>query len=228
MILRRLVEYADTRMELPPVMYGQVPVRWFIDLAISGELKGFILRVGDNNRNKQGGILQVPTLRKTSGIRPRLLADNGEYVLGDYRRDNAESKIAKVAERHLEFVQLSQLCARETDESTLKAITTFLDQWSFDPDVVPVEMRPDDIMTFRVEEIIPAVELKSVQNFWANYVAEGGAKKDKQYAGTCLVTGIHGPVAKRMPIPVKGLFRIGGKAENSLVTANEDPLSPMV
>lgn len=219
MILRRLVEYADTRMELPPVMYGLTPIRWFIDLTQSGDLKGFILRDGSN---KKGGILQVPTLRKTSGIRPRLLADNGEYVLGDYRRDNAASKVEKVIERHLAFIELSRLCARETDEPTLKAVTKFLDHWSFDPDMVPVDLSPSDIMTFRVEEVVPAVELRSVQNFWANYIAEGGAQKTKQNTGTCLVTGTYGPIAKRMPVPVKGLFRIGGKAENSLVTANED------
>ena len=161
-------------------------------------------------------------MRKTSGIRPRLLADNSEYVLGDYRRDSAASKVAKVAQRHLAFIELSNLCAQETEEPTLKAVTEFLNKWSFDPSMIPADLRPDDNITFRVEGVIPAVDLRSVQNFWANYIAEGGARKAEQNTGTCLVTGNYGPVAKRMPVPVKGLFRIGGKAENSLVTANED------
>lgn len=46
MILTRLVEYADSRMELPPVMYGLSPVRWTLVLEPDGKLSGFVSRAG--------------------------------------------------------------------------------------------------------------------------------------------------------------------------------------
>ncbi len=223
MILRRLVEYADTRMELPPVMYGETRIRWLLSLDSDGELEGFVPLGGDTKANKRGDNMIVPTIRKTSRIKPRLLADNGEYVLGDYRRDDDPEKVAKVAERHRQFIALSILCAEETQAHSVKAVVNFLGEWSFDPSLVPEDLKPEDILTFRVAGVVPAVELDSVQKFWASYTA--GINKEgsrEPNSGACLITGAFGPIEKRMPVPVKGLFRIGGKAENSLVTANED------
>lgn len=221
MILQRLLEYADSRMKLPPVMYGEVPIKWLIALNSNGQMEGFVNLAGKAKADRKGRNLSVPTLRKTSGIKPRLLADNGEYVLGDHRRDEDPTKVAKVKERHKQFVELVKLCADETNEDSVGAIVKFLDEWSFSPDDVPDDMEPQDTMTFRVGGIVPASELESVQRFWSSYTVEANEKKSGQPQNICLVTGNFGPVEKRMPVPVKGLLRIGGKAENSLVTANE-------
>lgn len=220
MILRRLVEYADTRMDLPPPMYGRTEIRWLISLTSDGELEGFVQQTA-GSKKQTGQTMTVPTLRRTSGIRPRLLADNSEYILADPRRDNSPEKIQEVAERHRQFLNLARLCADETEEPSVAAVVNWLENWSFDESSVPEELAPQDNLTFRVGGTIPAVELKSVQRFWSGYAGKGGKQQKQSFEGTCLVTGIFGPVEQRMPVPVKGLLGIGGKAENSLVTANE-------
>jgi len=59
-ILTRLKEYADTRMKLPPEMYGESPVRWVIDLDVNGALLGFISRGGDSKATMRGLPMTVP------------------------------------------------------------------------------------------------------------------------------------------------------------------------
>ena len=71
MILRRLVEYAD-RLDLPPEMYAEAPVRWIVDLTAEGELEGFVHL--DDVR------MPIPTRRKET--EPKPLADTAKYVLG--------------------------------------------------------------------------------------------------------------------------------------------------
>jgi CRISPR-associated protein Csd1 len=215
-ILRRLKEYADTRMQLPPVMYAEVPVRWFGDLDQDGNLQGFTPRGGDTNTNRRGEILILPQIVRTRKIKPKLLADNGEYVLGAARPG---SDTAKVVERHSQFVELARRCAEETGEPSIKAVVRFLDGWNIENEAhrLPDGFDPTDNLTFRVGGVIPAVELESVQSFWAIYTV--GADNPVM---NCLVTGQAGPVEPRLPVKVKGLTRIGGQSSGtSLVSANE-------
>lgn len=223
MILNRLVEYADERMDLPPTMYADSTIRWIIRLDSDGRLEGIVPLGDGSSPGKSGKTFRVPTVRRAAGIKPRLLADNAEYVLGDPRRDDDPKKVGKVAERHRQFVALSRLCAEETQEPSVKAVVDFLDHWSFDAELLPEDLSPEDAMTFRVGSIEPAVQLTSVQRFWARYTeGTAGSGEDNRDIGHCLITGEFGTVEKRMPVPVKGLLRVGGKAENSLVAANEE------
>lgn len=212
MILRRLVEYADSRMKLPPPMYGEVPVRWFVDLDPDGAFLQLTPRGGDTKANRRGEPLMVPNVVRAAGIKPKLLVDNGEYVLGVGR---SGAKADKVAERHRRFVELVRSCAEKTAEPTVEAVVAFLAGWS------PVEMEmpdgfdPADNLAFRVGGIIPT-DFARVQAFWAS---ESGGENSPVM--TCLVTGEMGPVAQRMPVKVKGLTGIGGQAAGtSLVSAN--------
>ena len=129
MILRRLVEYAErleAEGELTPVMYAAVPVRWQINLTEDGTLEGFILLGGDRKDNKRGNSMIVPNIVRAAGIKPKLLVDNGEYVLGIGRSGVDASK---VADRHAQFVELVQRCSDETDEASVEAVSTFLGRW---------------------------------------------------------------------------------------------------
>lgn len=214
MILARLKEYADTRMELPPEMYGETPVRWLIDLTPDGELLGFVPRGGDTKANARGVPMTVPQIVRASGIKPKLLADNGEYVLGVGRPD---ADPAKVAERHRRFIELASRCAEETEEPAVEAVVRFLGEWNPERDRgrLPEGFDAGDTLTFRVNGVLP-VELESVQRFWASTTAgeEGPAM-------TCLVTGLEGPVVDRLPVKIKGVP--GGQTSGtSLVSANAE------
>ena len=218
MILRRLVEYAE-RMEnegeLTPVMYGATPIRWQISLSLEGDLEGVLPLGGDRRDNKRGNSMTVPTLVRAAGIKPKLLADNGEYVLGIARGSSAA---AKVAERHRQFVELVGRCADETEEPRVQAVRNFLQRWDageYRDRLNEEEFDPQDNLTFRVGGEFPA-NLPTVKNFWASTTTGDDAP-----AMTCLVTGKLGPVEERLPVKVKGLTRIGGQgAGTSLVSAN--------
>ena len=218
MILRRLVEYAE-RMEnegeLTPVMYGATPIRWQISLSPGGELEEILQLGGDRKDNKRGNSMTVPTLVRAAGIKPKLLADNGEYVLGVARGDSAASK---VAERHRRFVELVGRCAYETEEPQVRAVSSFLKRWDageYRDRLNEEEFDPQDNLAFRVGGEFPA-DLPTVKAFWA----EATTGEDAPVM-TCLVTGKFGPVEERLPVKVKGLTRIGGQAAGtSLVSAN--------
>lgn len=214
MILHKLVEYADTRMDLPPPMYGETPVRWTVRLRANGELEGFVRLGGDDKATRRGMNMLVPTVVRAAGIKPKLLVDNGEYVLG-VGREGADAK--KVAERHRRFMELVRQCASETKEPDVRMVADFLEAWDAGECErrLPEDFDPQDNVAFRVGGREPT-ESQSVKDFWAGTTAGDGAS-----SATCLITGQVGPVVERLPVKVKGLTGIGGQAAGtSLVSAN--------
>jgi len=225
MILTKLKEYADTQMNLPPEMYGETKIRWLIELKTDGTLDGFTPLGGDGKANRAGEPFMVPQILRASGIKPKLLADNGEYVLGIAR---SESKPKQVAERHRQFVGLIQKCAEVTQKPSVKAIARFLTS-NWDRSKLPPDLDPKDIITFRVDGVIPAdarAELQSIQNFWAIYTSGNGDEEasTEPTEMACLVTGKTGPVEERLPVKIKGIPG-GQTAGTSLVSANAPPFT---
>jgi len=231
MILTKLKEYADTRMALPPPMHGETKVAWLIHLDLEGHFEGWTCLKG-TKQTKRGTPMTTPHIGRTVAVKPKLLADTGEYVLGIGR---PKTKPERVQDCHAQFKALVQACAEATQEPTVKAIAIFLDSekelqgaiadlYDRHPD-----FDPSEVITFQVAETIPAdsrENLVSVQHFWADYTASGGAA-DTTDAGpimTCLVTGKTGLVEQRLPFLVKGL--IGGQpGGTALVSANADPFT---
>lgn len=227
MILTRLKEYADNHMTLPPAMYGETRVAWWISLTPEGKYEEFIPL--KTKENKRGQLTVAPHVGRTSGVRPKLLADTGEYVLGIRR---ADSKPEKVSECHEQFKQLIQDCAEATQEPVVKAILHFLTTSEIEKakDLLTkdFDFDPEDVVTFRVDGIIPAdarSQLHSVEAFWASYTSgEGGAESttSSNTTMTCLVTGEETVVEKRLPFLVKGLSG-GQPSGTALVSANSPP-----
>ena len=222
MILSRLKEYADTRMrdELTPEMYTRTPVRWLLVLNEDGEPMGSISLAGDTKADARGKSFDVPHVVRSSGIQPKLLVDNGEYVLGIGRPN---SKPARVAECHRRFVELVDRCAEETGEQSVRAVAHFLAGWEpargrdrlRDDFKLRGDLDPGDTLAFQVNGVYP-VDLESVRAFWATYTAG-----EESITGTCLVTGLEGPVVDRLPVKIKGLP--GGQTSGtSLVSANAE------
>src|SRR5207244_4480541 len=120
MLLEKLSQYAD-RLDLPPSMYAKTPIRWLIDLDKTGELIGFVQTSSEKKRGKldRGKEYEAPHLAKTSGIKAKLLADNGEYVLG-LARDSTTQR--RVNDCHRAFVEQVKACLAATQEETLTSI----------------------------------------------------------------------------------------------------------
>lgn len=193
--------------------------------------EGFIPLGGGTKATKNGEPFVVPQIIRSSGVKPKLLADNGEYVLGVAR---PKSKLSRVAESHRQVVELIQKCASETQEPSVQAVAQFLTS-PWDRTKLPPSFDPADTITFRVNDIVPGVgiipadaraNLQSVQKFWATYTAssEDESTAEDRPEMTCLITGETGPVEERLPVKIKGIPG-GQTAGTSLVSANAPPFT---
>lgn len=219
MILTKLKEYADTQMDMPPAMYKATPIRWFIRLSKAGDFETFIPLGGDKT-NKRGETMLVPNLVRAASIKPKLLTDNGEYVLGIPDEKKAGDP-AKVKERHQQFKEVVKQCADQTGEPTVTSVVTFLANWKPEEAQLPGGFAAADTLTFSVFDgekyVIPAVELKAVQAFWASYTV--GSEASEADLMQCLITGEVTAVEERMPEKIKGVPD-GQTSGTSLVSAN--------
>jgi CRISPR-associated protein Csd1 len=192
-------------------MYLGTPVRWLLDLDSAGHLLGFV-QTSSGKNNDRGKELLAPTIGRSSGVKPKLLCDNGEYVLG-LARDPAKAE--RVRECHDAFKDLVYLCADETGEPSVHSVVSFLD--GLDPSALslPEAFTPADTITFRVEGVLP-IDVPSVRAFWAqqttNAAGEGHTTK-------CLVCGAACIPTDRMPVKIKHVP--GGQPSGmALISAN--------
>jgi CRISPR-associated protein Csd1 len=227
MILTKLYELSQRKAEgiVVPSMYNRVRIRWLIEIDAEGNFKGFSGPLDDADKKRKGHEYIVPNLIKTSGIKPNLLADNGEYVLGLAREGSDAKQVKKVADRHQQFKDLVFKCAETIKEPAVIAVAEFLKNWNLEQET-PVDLDPTDNITFAVrgivgtDNVIPASAAENwtaVQEFWAKYTAS-----EDSPIMTCLVTGKEAPVNARLPVKIKGIPN-GQPAGTSLVSANAAP-----
>ncbi|WP_448534630.1 type I-C CRISPR-associated protein Cas8c/Csd1 [Parathermosynechococcus lividus] len=226
-ILTVLKNYAEERLDLPPSMYGENTIAWLIELDSAGRFQGITpLKSKDAKRGQK---FITPHIGRTSGVKPKLLADTAEYVLGIAR---AHSKAERVAECHRQFVALVEACALQTQEPSVQAILAFY-QSGAEIDrakaalLAEKDFEAGDGVMFRVAGHIQPADarsrLTSIEQFWQRHSAATGDTDAKAVADspimTCLVTGKETQVAKRMPFMIKGL--IGGQSSGvAMVSAN--------
>lgn len=211
MLIKRLVEYTE-RLDLPPAMYAEIPVKWLIELTIEGKFLGFT-KTTSGKKNDRGLEQLVPTLTRSVAIKPKLLCDNGEYVLGLARPN---SKQERVDECHAAFKTLVLQCAEVTKESSVLAVQHFLFHFFPANLNMPDDFSVADSIMFRVDNILP-VDLLSVRKFWATYTV--GSDTDQPESMHCLVCNKYRPPTDRMPIKIKRIPE-GQTAGTTLVSAN--------
>lgn len=211
MLLQRLVEYAD-QLKMPPPMYGPVPVKYVVELDQDGSCHDVSILDGGRKTNDRGKSLTAPTLVRASGIKPKLLVDNGEYVLGVGRED---SKAERVKQVHSEFLQLLETCSTETGSQDVAIILAFLQKGQVDTEHIIGGFDPSQNITFRVNGRYPFDD-PTIKAFWSRYT--GGEAQ----AGTplCHLCG-EKPAEERMPAKVKRVP--GGQASGTvLISANSN------
>ena len=107
MLLRRLTEYSS-RLDLPPTLYNEIPVRYIIELDSSGRYLGLTDTADPSSpRTRRGQPRLAPDIQRSSGIRPLLLCDKSDYVLG-YQR--AELKEGRADSCRRAFLELMDRC----------------------------------------------------------------------------------------------------------------------
>lgn len=218
MLLQRLKELTERPgFELTPTLYVQGPVRYLIELDINGRpLSPRPIDRADPStpRTRRGLPLLVPQVQRSSGIRPLLLADKADYVLGHVGQDD---KPDRVAERHQTFLELLDRCAQETEAPEVYAVQRFLRNRPLDQLILGDDFDPSGIITFRVDGVFP-IDLPEVRAFWAavNDPAAAGAEVMQ-----CLVCGRERPVLGRLQAKIKGIP--GGQTSGtSIISANAE------
>src|SRR6266702_1810210 len=150
MFLEKLSEFAE-HIALPPPMYQSTPVRYVIQLDADGNYIN-IEELADG-KNKSTLSFNAPYCKRSSGVKPKLLVDNGEYTLGIARE---KSDPRRVREQHDAYITQVCECAVETREPSVIAVAHFLR--SLDVGRVTREkpdFDPSANITFRVDGCYP-------------------------------------------------------------------------
>lgn len=218
MLLQRLCEYAE-RLDLPPSLYSETPVRYVIELDGDGRLRNpRPVDTADptNPSTRRGQRRPVPQVQRAFGIKPLLLADKAEYTLGLARPD---SKSARVAEYHRAYRDLVSRCAAETGEPAVQAVQRFLDEG-----ISTLEIDDDfdrgALVTFRVDGVFPT-DLPAVQAFWANVNDPAASSEGPVARMACVVCGQERPVLERLQGKLKGVPG-GHTSGTAIISANSE------
>lgn len=217
MLLQRLTDYAD-RLDLPPTLYSEGPVRYLIELDADGNLLSpEPVDTADpaNPRTKRGQRRLLPQVQRAASVKPLLLADKATYVLG-YVGEGGRPE--RVGECHRSFLDLLGRCVEETEEPSVRAVFDFLAADPLSVLQLPADFDPGGIITFRVAGVFP-IDLPSVQSFWA--AEHDPARAEGGVVMQCLVCGQERPVLSRLQAKIKGVP--GGQSSGtSLISANAE------
>jgi CRISPR-associated protein Csd1 len=227
MLLQRLREYADQRMALPPRLYAEVPVRYIIELDISGRPRNpHPTDTADpaNPRTRSGERRLAPQVQRTAATRPLLLADNAEYTFGMIRANDdtdREKRMRRAQERHRAYLEVLSRCATAVQEPAVAAVQQFLHNNPLSQLTLPDDFDPGATITFRVWEGTHAVfpiDLDPVKAFWA---AEHDPAAQGAHMMQCLVCGRRRPVLARLQSKIKGVPG-GQPSGTAIISANSD------
>ncbi len=222
MLLQRLNDYAEHRLQLPPAMYQERPIRYLIDLDQDGRMLGPPVDTADpaTRATRRGVRRLAPHVKRSSAVKPKLLADTGVYALGI---PTADTRPDRLRQQHDAFVTLVDACAQATAAPEVEAVASFLADLDPAGLPLPADFDPKADLTFRVEGVFP-IDLPTVREFWAAIHGPEDAEGD-QVAVTsvpmpCIVCGRVRPALPRHPLKVKGIP--GPQTSGTdLISANE-------
>lgn len=219
-MLLRMLRDRGGESSLPPG-YQMRPIRAFVDVDSEGQLRGLTDNADANA--KRGQHLPVPSLKRSSAARPILLADGPDYLFG-IADDETSAKLVQRAEARRDLhLELLKRCVDTTGSTGARAALTFLTGAMREGQLrqtiaASIVEYPGDL-ALRVADHLVTDEL-DVQRFWAATVGLAGAGDG---AARCSVCGQGASIPEMLPVPIKGLQRIGGQTSGAqLVSMNSD------
>ena len=216
-MLAHLRDYAARDGDALPPYYAFTPIAWTVDLHPDGKPvspRPVCHINSDTKRSERGKDMPAPEVDRTSGTKPLLLADKGDYTFGAVTDPNKQKRATKC---HLAYRELLNQCAEATSEPAVTAVQDFYKRGGIDLLDMPDDWDPAHKIVFRVHldsgDTCTPTELKSVQEFWAEC-----NQPDK--TGQCLVCGETTQIFDRVPFSIKGIP--GGQSSGTkLISAND-------
>lgn len=218
-MLRQLVEYAS-RLDLPPPLYSETPLRYVIALDSTGRpLSRQPIDTADRATwaTERGIRHLAPVVRRTSVIRPLLLADQSEYTFGLARPG---SKGDRPLRCHAAYLALVRRCAVATADHAVTAVDRFLNEEPLTQLDLPADFDPGATVTFQVDGQF-VIDRPAVRQFWA---AMNDPAAHDAPTMQCLVCSQPRPVLRRMQANIKGIPS-GNAAGTSLISADKSAFS---
>ena len=220
MLLARLKEYADERIDQPPPLYANTPVAAIVMLDADGRAVSPqpVARIDASTaRGRRGLEMVAPEVQRSSGIKPLLLADNSEYTFGRARDPDKQDRVGRA---HAAYLDLLDRCALATEEPAVLAVQRFYELGGASQLDLGDEW--DDTLKVTFEVILEdgrrerPIDLPAVQAFWLEVNTPDAGSTDQ-----CLVCGERKPVLDRLQAKVKGI-RGGQPSGTSIISANAE------
>jgi CRISPR-associated protein Csd1 len=184
-------------------------VHWRLDLDASGAPVSGVVRMGSDS---QGVELVIPYSGRTSGTTP-LPLDKGEYTLGVPARERGGKR---AADRHRSWVDLLDQASRAVPDPELGALASF---GRMSPKLeLPKDFDPTQFIAVYVSGQLPT-DKPALRRWWRDRLVGAVAGSGM---GQCGVCGHTVEIPEVLPVKIRGLRRIGGQAEMSLVSANRN------
>lgn len=221
MLLQKLRDYAGRPVEDGrdlPRLYREKAVRYIIELDGKGRLLSPTpTDTADpgNLATRRGARRPAPEVQRAYAIRPLLLADKADYVLGLVEGEADASRVRRAEACHTAFAEQVKRCWAATKAGHVRAVLDFLEGHPLDQLELPGDFDRGATVTFRVDGVFP-IDLPEVQRFW---VQDNTAADTKLMQ--CVVCGKRKPVLERLQEKIKGVP--GGQTSGTaLISANEN------
>jgi len=162
----------------------------------------------------------IPYVKRSGTGASAMPLDRGDYVLG-IASGKAEAERQKGAVRtetvHAAYVALIEEAARATGLESLRTLWQFVS--TVDPGslALPEGFDASRFIAIYVDGTIPALD-KAVSRWWI----KRQQSRLEAATGTCAVCGTACSPVETVPVPIRGLTRIGGQATMALISANSD------
>ena len=203
MMLARLFEF-EQRHESTPVLYTERALRYVVDLDMEGKPVGKTpVDLSDPSEPSLTGGKRypLPTIQRSSAIKPILLADKADYTLGPSPGEKHPKKRSRAEEAHRAYRQLVEDAATSTGSPELTAVLKFLDSDPRSLLELPDDFDEGGTISFRIAGRY-LVDLPETQQYWGKAV-----QSEDPHVMQCLVGGETKAVLDRLQLKIKGLPR---------------------
>lgn len=198
MILKALYDYYYAVKGMPPLGMEDVEIAYIIVIDEDGNFKRI-----ESTKNENGNyakFLVAKNVDRSSDVKPNILYDNAEYVLGLSKNTDEKNSFNK---RHEAFIQkVDSIAERNPNDDSLLALKTFLKRPAeevlveLEQDVLFKEIAKAGNTTYITFQLSGEDEIIAQKAYLYKYLIDEKYYDSQAKQGICLITGKKGPIAR--------------------------------
>lgn len=221
MILKALYDYYHAVKDMPPLGMDDVEIAYIIVIDKDGNLKRI-----ESTKNENGNyakFLVAKNVDRSSDVKPNILYDNAEYVLGLSKNTDEKNSFNK---RHEAFIQkVDSIAEHNPNDGSLLALKTFLKRPAeevlveLEQDVLFKEIAKAGNTTYITFQLSGEDEIIAQKEYLYKYLIDEKYYDSQAKQGICLITGKKGPIARtiskiRLPLGKNYATMVGAQKNN--------------